>query len=147
MTQNHQILLDIAQKAQNLLNAETMVVALAEAEGTTVYYAAAVGKYAEWIMNKRGDAATSGLCGVAFQETCPVLVRKTEGDLRVRQDHAQTLGIKTALAVPLYYQEKLLGALMALNRNDGSLFDEQTEYILANYAPEAAFFVYQFSNS
>lgn len=55
----------------------------------------------------------------------------------------KALGIQTALAVPLYYQNQLLGALMALNRNDQSLFDEETERILEAYAPHAALLVYQ----
>ncbi len=95
-------------------------------------------------MDKKGASATSGLCGAAFQGYQPVLVCRTEGDSRVRQDHAKALGIETALAVPLYYEGKLLGALMALNRNDGSLFDEEAEQVLASYASEAAPLVYQY---
>lgn len=142
MSQNYQ-LLEIARRIQEIVNAETAVVALAESEGEIVYYAAAVGKHAEWMLDKRGAAATSGLCGTVFQGYHPVLVCRTEGDSRVRQDYAQALGIKTALAVPLYHKNKLLGALMALNRNDGSLFDEEAEQVLADYAPEAALLVHQ----
>jgi signal transduction protein with GAF and PtsI domain len=54
------------------------------------------------------------------------------------------LGIETALAVPLYYEGKLLGALLAWNRNDGSLFDEEAERVLAAYASEVAPLVYQY---
>lgn len=51
------------------------------------------------------------------------------------------MGIDTALALPLYYEGKLLGALMALNRNDRSLFDDRQEQVLADYAVEAALLV------
>lgn len=144
MSQNRQVLDDIAEHVKEIVNAETAVVALAESEGEVVYYAAAVGKHAEWLLEKRGAAATSGLCGTAFESQQPVLVCRTEGDQRVRQDHAKALGIKTALAVPLYYEGNLLGALMALNRADGSLFDEKAEQSLATYASEAAPLVYQY---
>jgi hypothetical protein len=107
VTQNHQILDEIAKHVQEIVNAETAVVALAESEGEMVYYGAAIGKNAEWILGKRGASATSGLCGTAFQGYQPVLVCRTEGDSRVRQDHAEALGIETALAVPLYYEGKL----------------------------------------
>jgi transcriptional regulator with GAF, ATPase, and Fis domain len=144
VSENRQILDDIAKRSQQIVNAETATVALAESEGEIVHYAAAVGKHAEWVLDKRGAAATSGLCGAAFQSDQPVLVCRTQGDLRVRQDHAQALGIETALAVPLYYEGKLLGALLAWNRNNGSLFDEEAECVLAAYASEVAPLVYQY---
>ena len=52
-------------------------------------------------MGKRGDIATSGLCTVVYQGSCPVVVGQTLGDNRIRQDIAVALGIKTALAVPI----------------------------------------------
>ncbi len=125
--------LSLAQKVRSLLNAETAVVAEA-VEEEILYYAAAVGKHARVIKGKRGEIATSGLCGTAIEGNCPILVTKTAGDPRVRQDYVQSLGIYTALAVPLQYQGKLLGAIMALNRIDGSLFDEKAEKLLADYA-------------
>ncbi len=147
MSQNPPILDKIAEHAQKIVKAETAVVALAESEGQVVYYAAAVGKHAEGILGKRGESATSGLCGTAFQGYQPVLVCSTEGDSRVRQDYAKALGIQTALAVPLYYEGRLLGALMALNRTDGSQFDEEAEQVLADYASEAASGVYQYQTA
>lgn len=147
MSQNRRILDDIARRVQEIVNAETAVVALAESEGEIVYYAAAAGKHAAWILDKRGASATSGLCGTAFQGHQPVLVCRTEGDSRVRQDHAKALGIETALAVPLYYEGKLLGALMAMNRMDGSLFDETAQEVLDTYAEEAASLVHQYQTA
>ncbi|ACK73256.1 putative phytochrome sensor protein [Gloeothece citriformis PCC 7424] len=136
MMTNQELLLEIAQRVQEAVNAETAAVALAEDEGKVVYYAAAVGKFAEAMQGKRSEAATSGLCGTAFQSSCPVLVAKTEGDERVRQDYVQAWGIKTALAIPLYNNHQLLGALMVLNRMDGSLFDSESEKILVDLANE-----------
>jgi transcriptional regulator with GAF, ATPase, and Fis domain len=144
VNKSHSVLNDIAQQVQEIVQAETAVVALAEDEGATVYYAAAVGKHTEQILDRRGAAATSGLCGTAFQGYQPVLVCSTQGDHRVRQDQAQALGIQTALAVPLYHENQLLGALMALNRTDSSLFDEEAEQVLADYAPEAASLIHQY---
>lgn len=147
MSHNRLTLDDIAQRAQEIVNAETLVVALAESEGEIVHYAAATGKHAEWILDRRGTSATSGLCGTAFQGYQPVLVCRTEGDSRVRQDHVKALGIETALAVPLYYEGRLLGALMAMNRHDGSLFDEKAERVLADYAQEIAPLVHQYQTA
>lgn len=123
----------IAAELKELLEAETIAVAIAEADGAVVYYVAAVGKYARQIQGKRGDAASSGLCGTAFNSTCPVLVAQTEGDSRVRQDFVRDWGIKTALATPLYEDSRLIGALLAFNRSDGSLFDGESERKLQDY--------------
>lgn len=110
---------EIAQKILELLNAETAVVAQAIEEA--LHYVAAARKHAAVIKGKRGTIATSGWCGTAIESNCPILVTKTAGDTRVRQDYVQSLGIYTALAVPLQYDRKLLGAIMVLNCIDGSL--------------------------
>lgn len=146
MSQNRQILDEIAGRIQDLVRAETSVVALAESEGEILHYAAAMGKHAAGIIGKRGAIATSGLCGVVFQQKQPVLVDRPLFDRRVRQDLVKALGIQTALAVPLAREDELLGALMVLNRVDGGLFDEQAEQILVAYASQAAALVRQFKS-
>lgn len=128
----------IAQQAQALVQAETAVVALAEAEGATVFYAAAVGKHAAAIAGKRSATETSGLCGAAFTSGQPELVCQVYQDLRVRQDIAEALGITTALAVPISRQGVLKGALMVLNRQGGTAFDETDQTRLAAYAATLA---------
>jgi GAF domain-containing protein len=127
-------LTEIVQNVQNLVQGETAVLALAENHGVTVYYAASTGKYADKIVGLRGDAASSGLCGTAFQDTCPVLVTQTLGDLRVRQDYVQSWGINTALAVSLRFQGQLLGALLVFNSLDGQPFNEESSRNLTDYA-------------
>ena len=137
----NQLLEEIVQKVKDILNAETAVVA--EVEEEVLYYAAAVGKHAHVIKGKRGAIATSGLCGTAIEGNCPILVTETAGDPRVRQDYVESLGIYTALAVPLQDRGELLGAIMALNRIDGSLFDEKAEKRMADYAAEVSPLFYQ----
>lgn len=133
---------EIAQKVRELLNAETVVVAEVEEE-EFLHYAVAVGKHADLIKGKRGAIATSGLCGTAIESNCPILVTKTAGDSRVRQNYVESLGIYTALAVPLQYEGKLLGAIMVLNRIDGSLFDEKAEKLLTDYASKVCPLLYE----
>lgn len=141
VNQTNQLKQEVARKVQELLNAETVVVA--EVEEDFLYYAVAVGVHAEVIQGKRATIATSGLCGTAIESNCPILVTKTTGDTRVRQDYVESLGIYTALAVPLQYEGKLLGAIMALNRIDGSLFDKKAEKLLADYVSEVSSSLYK----
>lgn len=128
----------LAQRAQALVQAETAVVALAEAGGTHVYYAAAVGKHAAAIVGKRGAAATAGLCGLAFDSQTPVRVCQAKGDERLRQDYVTALGIETALAVPILHAGQLIGALMVLNQLEGRPFDAMAEQQLQSYAQTIA---------
>lgn len=128
----------IAQRVQTLVNAETVAISLAEAQGQTVYHVAAVGKHAEVIVGKRGDAATSGLCGAVFQAGNSVLVCQAQGDPRVRQDYVEALGINSALGIPLHHQGRLLGSFMILNRQDGQTFDREDEQRLNEYAQAIA---------
>lgn len=140
--QTDRLLDKIALPIIELLKAETVVVAEAVDE-EALHYAAAVGKHAAVIKGKKGKIATSGLCGTAIESNCPILVTKTAGDTRIRQDYVRSLGIYTALAVPLQYEGKLLGAIMVLNRIDGSLFDEKAEKILADYASKVCPSLYE----
>lgn len=136
-TLSAETLTTIAQHAQILVRAETSVVALSEADGA-IFYAAAVGKHAAAIQGKRGARETSGLCGVALDSGQAELVCQTQGDLRVRQDLVKALEIATALATPIIRDGQVLGALMVLNRQDGSLYDEAAQAKLTDYAQEIA---------
>ncbi|MEO0407089.1 MAG: GAF domain-containing protein [Cyanobacteria bacterium P01_A01_bin.135] len=131
-------LTDIAQQAKAITGAETAVVALAEDEGATLLYAAAAGRHTDVIIGKRSEVTASGLCGAALASGESELVCQTQGDLRVRQDLAESLGITTAIAAPIAHDNQILGALMVLNREDGSAFDKTHEAKLVAYVDEIA---------
>ena len=119
----------IAQDVQQLTQGETVAIALAESDGTIMYYATA-------IIGKRGETAKTGLCGTVASEGQSVLVCQTLGDNRVRQDMAEAFGTKTALAVPVYQEGKLFAVLMVLNRLDGQLLNSEDEQRLSDYAKQ-----------
>lgn len=124
----------IAREVLILVPAETVIIARFEDGGSIVHYVAGVGKHAGAIVGKKGETATSGLCGVVREGNCPVLVGKTEGDTRIRQDIAVALGITTALAVPIEVNNELFGAIMVLNRTDGGEFTDSDSIALSEYA-------------
>ncbi|WP_204140839.1 GAF domain-containing protein [Halomicronema sp. CCY15110] len=124
----------IAEQVQELVNAETAVVAVAEAGGDAIFYAAAVGKHAAFIQGKRSPTATSGLCGAVLASGQAALVYQPQTDVRIRQDLAEQLGITTAIAVPVQHDGALVGALMVLNRCDGEAFTPADEQALVEYA-------------
>ncbi|WP_421659497.1 GAF domain-containing protein [Leptothermofonsia sp. ETS-13] len=66
------------------------------------------------------------------------MVCQTGGDSRVRQDQVKALDIETALAVPLIHEGRLLGALMVLNRMNGTPYDQDAEQALIELAESAA---------
>jgi len=127
-------LTQIAEQVQQLINAETTVVAIAENAGDTIVYAAAIGKHAVFIQGKRSQTQTSGLCGAVLESGQAALVCNPQTDVRIRQDLAEQLGITTALAVPIEHDGALVGALMVLNRRDGENFTATEEHALMQYA-------------
>ena len=127
-------LTQIAEQVQQLVNAETAIVAISEEGGNAIVYAAAVGKHAAFIQGKRSHTATSGLCGAVLKSGQPALVCNPQTDVRIRQDLAEQLGITTALAVPIKHVGVLVGALMVLNRLDGIEFTPVDEKALVQYA-------------
>lgn len=52
------------------------------------------------------------------------------------KDYVKAWGIYTALAVPLFSNNEIWGALMVLNRLDGQCFDEQDQQKLADYGTQ-----------
>lgn len=131
-------LTQIAEQVQQLVNAETAVVAIAEDAGNTIVYAAAIGQHAAFIQGKRSQASTSGLCGAVLESGQAALVCNPQTDVRIRQDLAEQLGITTALAVPVEHDGALVGALMVLNRRDGVDFTTAEEHALVQYAKTVA---------
>jgi GAF domain-containing protein len=127
-------LLRIAEQVQELVNAETAVVAVSDDGGTAIFYAAAIGKHAAFIQGKRSPTATSGLCGAVLESGQPALVCHPQTDVRIRQDLAEQLGITSAIAVPVKHDGALVGALMVLNRRDGKEFTPADEQALVEYA-------------
>jgi GAF domain-containing protein len=121
----------LAEEILGLISAETVIIALFD--GDSIDYRAGKGKKAPAIVGKRGDIATSGLCTVVYQGSCPVVVGQTEGDNRIRQDIAVALGIKTALAVPIRVNNQLLGAVMVLNRLDGDELTDRDSLLVEEY--------------
>ena len=130
--------ISIAEQVQQLLNAETAVVAIAEHAGQMIVYSAAVGKHASFIQGKRSPTHHSCLCFTVLESVEAALVCHPQTDVRIRQDLAEQLGIATALAVPVTHNDLLVGALMALNRLDGQLFTPVEVQALTGYAETVA---------
>jgi GAF domain-containing protein len=121
----------LAEAILDLIPAETVIIA--QFDGDSIDYRAGAGKNAAAIVGKRGDIATSGLCAVVYQGSCPVVVGQTLGDNRIRQDIAVALGIKTALAVPIRLNHQLFGAVMLLNRLDGGELSDRDSLLVEEY--------------
>jgi GAF domain-containing protein len=121
----------LAEEILGLIPTETVIIA--EFDGDSIDYRAGAGKHTGAIVGKRGDIATSGLCTVVYQGSCPVVVGQTLGDNRIRQDIAVALGIKTALAVPIRVNNRLFGAVMVLNRLDAGELTDRDSLLVEEY--------------
>lgn len=129
---------DVADGILAAVGGERSALVLSEDDGRTINFVAAAGPGAEALAGQRGPAAGSGLCGSVLAGSCSVLAPETLGDPRVHQGHAVELSIATALGVPVYHEGDAIAVLMALNKADGSRFDERDEAALTAYAEEVA---------
>ncbi|MCP4360171.1 MAG: response regulator [Chloroflexi bacterium] len=129
----------ITQNTVRLLHVEAAsVVLLDEAVGDLVF-AAASGRAANFVKGQRLKIG-QGVIGWVVENGEPVLVPQTKDDDRYfdQFDIQSGFQAKTILCVPLKSKDQTIGALEALNKEKGELFNEEDMSLLTRLATPAA---------
>ncbi len=127
----------VAEIAASMIEAETLVIPTLSPDNLEVRYDYAYGKHKDAFLGTVFPIEDAGLCGWVLEKRRPILVNNLLEDPRVKKELARTLGINTALLVPLIARGRIIGGISAFNKTDGSLFNEEdTDSLtrLANYA-------------
>lgn len=95
-------------------------------------------RYIEQLVLSRSVRRGEGLIGQVGDLGAPVLVSEGGTDPRVPQHESELLRIRSALLVPLRYQQQTLGTLAVVNRVDGQAFTESDQSLLQALADQAA---------
>lgn len=95
-------------------------------------------RYIEQIIRSRPVRRGEGLIGQVADLGAPVLIQDAETDPRVPRHEVDYLRIRSALLVPLRYQQQMLGVLAVVNRVDGRAFNESDESLLRALADQAS---------
>lgn len=95
-------------------------------------------RYIEQLILARPVRRGEGPVGRVADLGAPLLITDGENDPRVPRHEARQLAIRTALLVPLRFQQQTLGVLAVVNRLDGRAFTEADQSILQALADQAA---------
>ena len=111
---------------------------LTEAVGGTLDAAGSKSRYIEQLVLARPARRGDGLIGQVADLGAPILIPDAEADPRVPRHEADILRVRSALLVPLRYQQQVLGVLAVVNRVDGRSFTESDESLLQALADQAS---------
>lgn len=115
---------------------------LTERVDSAVDSAGSKSRYIEQIIRARTVRRGEGLIGHVADLGAPVLIPDGEADGRVPQHQSEFLRVRSALLVPMRYQQQVLGVLAVVNRVDGRAFTESDESLLQALADQASASVY-----
>jgi len=126
----------IAEQTQNLLEVETVLIPIVDKEKTSYTYYAAVGKNTDEIIGETLPI-NFGICGWVWENQRPwwhgTLEDLDESD-RQRWEKTSTNLILT----PLIGRHTFLGGIAAMDKKDGSIFDQQELEMLELFSSHVA---------
>lgn len=111
---------------------------LTEPVGGSLDAAGSKSKYVDHLVRNRPIKRGEGLIGQVADLGAPALITEAETDSRVPRHDADVLRVRSALLVPLRYQQQVLGVLALVNRVDGYSFTESDQSLLQALADQAA---------
>lgn len=129
----------IVEKAAEVLEAESGSLWLTDQETGQLVFQIAVGPSAKELVGMRLDPGT-GIVGATAELQEPIIVNDTQGDERWFPGADESIGFisRAILSVPLVSKGQSIGVLQALNKRDGSPFDEQEAQLMLAFASQAA---------
>lgn len=128
----------ITESTVRLLRVEAASVVLLDPAAGDMMFAAASGQAATFVKGQR-LAFGQGVIGWVVQNGEPVLVPDTEHDTRYFSDFDEKSGFvaRSILCVPLQAKGQTIGALEAINKEDGFFAEEDLELLMRLTAPAA----------
>ncbi|MBP8057627.1 MAG: GAF domain-containing protein [Chloroflexi bacterium] len=128
----------VTQHTTDLLDVAATSVVLVDKENGDLWFAAASGEAADFVLGKR-LALGQGILGWVAQEGQPVLVPDVRQDTRyfAAFDEKSGFTASSILCVPLQAKDETIGAIETLNKKSGP-FDEEDLRLLTRVANPAA---------
>lgn len=128
----------IMEKAREVTEAEASSLMLLDYETDELYFHTVKGESDEALKNVRLKLG-EGISGWAAREKKPVLVEDCYKDERFSRkgDSVSRFVTRSMMCVPLVFQEKVLGTIQVLNRQDGGFFNHGDLKILQTLAVQA----------
>jgi hypothetical protein len=127
-----------AEKARELVDAETVAVPILSRDGSLITYPAASGRHARRIMGRQKPLEQSGICGWVIRERKPFYSEDIASDPRELEEVKREFNLRSAIAAPLIYGGRVFGGLTALNKRGGGAFTREDLHLLSIFASNVA---------
>jgi len=126
------LLTSVAEKAREVIQAETLVVPMIDDAAKLYTYKAAAGKNAESILNQ-SFPVSMGMCGWVLSHKKPLVFAR---DLPWLMDQKTSWeeGMESALLVPLMARGEIIGGLSGLGKKGGGSFTREDQDLLVIFA-------------
>ncbi|MDP1610577.1 MAG: GAF domain-containing protein [Sulfuritalea sp.] len=122
--QDMQNVLDLVARAvRELIHAETVVIPMIDEDRTAYTYAAAVGKHAEEILGSR-LGLDIGMCGWVLTHQRALLFGHSNEWLTDAARTPWEEGMESAVLVPLFARQRIIGGISALGKTGGGSFSQ-----------------------
>src|SRR5437016_5387940 len=133
-----ELLTTVVTLASEVVRAEAGSLLLMDQTTGELYFDVALGEKGDALQQirlKKGE----GIAGWVAENRKPTIVNDVAKDPRWtrKADKTSQFQTKAILAVPMQAREKLIGVMEAINRADGSPFDEQDVQMLETFAAQA----------
>ena len=133
------VLRRITKQAVDLLHCQAGSLLLRDEESEDMVFKVALGPAGEQLVGTRLPHGV-GIVGAVMRDSKPLIVNDAKADPRHYQDIDQntTLNTQSLLCVPLISANQTFGVIELMNRNDGSLFNDEDRDTLFAFALQAA---------
>ena len=127
-----------ADKALELLDAETVAVPIISEDGSTITYPAAAGKHVKALLGKEKPLQMRSICGWVIRERKPFFTEDIDEDEREVEEVKKAFNLRSAISAPMIYGDRVFGGLTALNKRGGGRFTREDVQLLSIFASNVA---------
>jgi GAF domain-containing protein len=134
-----ELLRSVVEVARAIFGAKASSIFLLDEEADELVFAAVAGEEEQHLVGRRMPSST-GVAGWVLVTRQPLVLEDLENDPRHARDVAEATGYvpKGLMAVPLLYEERVLGVLQVLDRPRRSRFTLQEMELLGLFGNQAA---------
>jgi GAF domain-containing protein len=139
-----QLLELIVQTAAHVMGAKAASLCLLDDGGRELVFEVVQGEKAEELKKIRVPVG-HGIVGLVAQTGEPIAISDASSDARHASDVAHRVGYvpQSIVAVPLFYEERVIGVLELLDKEDGGPFDAADMQAVGLFANQAAIAIQQ----
>ncbi|NOZ59263.1 MAG: GAF domain-containing protein [Euryarchaeota archaeon] len=132
------ILWKAAEKAAELVEAETVAVPVVDREASRITYPAAYGLHADKLVGRSKPLRRRSICGWVIRNRKPFFSEDISRDPRETEEVKRQFNLRSVIAAPMLYKGEVFGSITALNKRGGGSFTRNDLQLLCIFAGSVA---------